>query len=61
MAPILLVSIVEGLVRLDTHEQNECHVPFPGNYSIASKLIRACECNVSLGLYCKYMQIASKY
>jgi len=51
VAPILLTRIAEVLVRMNTHEQNECHAPFLGNYLITSKLTCACGCDVALGLY----------
>jgi len=38
MASVLLTSIAEALVRMDTNEQNECHAPFLSNYSMTSKL-----------------------
>jgi len=50
---IFLASIAETLVRMDTREQNECHVPILGNYSMTSKSTRVCECNVALGPYCR--------
>jgi len=51
MVPILLTSIAEALVRMDTCKQNECHAPFLGNYSIMSKWTLVCGCDVALGLY----------
>jgi len=51
MAPILLTSIAEALVRMDTHEQNECHTPFLRNYLIMSKSTHVYECDIALGLY----------
>jgi len=39
VVPVLLKSIAEALVRMDTCKQNECHAPFLGNYS--NQLMRA--------------------
>jgi len=51
VAHISLASMAEALVKLDTSEQNECHAPFLGNYSIMSKSTCACESDVALGLH----------
>jgi len=46
VAPVVLVSIAEALVRMDTRKQNEYHAPFLGNYSIMSK---SNSCDIVLG------------
>jgi len=46
VAPILLASIAEALVRILMS-----HTPFLGNYSITSKSTCACKYNVALGWY----------
>jgi len=46
------MSISEALVRMNTHEQNECHALFFRNNSVKSKSIHTCECDVALGWYC---------
>jgi len=54
MAAILLVSIAEALVRMDTCKQNKCHTPFLGSYSITSKSTCACSATLHLGCTVTY-------
>jgi len=56
VAPVLLVSIAEAFLRMDTRERNKCHAPFLANYSIMNKSTRACKCDVALGQYRKVMK-----
>jgi len=55
MGPVLLASIAEALVWMDTRERNEFCADFLGNYSITRKSNRACECDIALGQYHTYM------
>ena len=42
-------------------KQNGCHVPLIGDYSIASKCLLACECNIVLERYRTYTTHAGLY
>ena len=51
MAPILLASIHLARNGVNTHEQNECHVPLISKYVSMSNCTLMRECDVTFGLY----------
>ena len=57
----LYVNMYGTAQAFNACKRNGCHVPLIGDYSIASKCLLACECNIALEWYHTYTMHAGLY